>query len=250
MTLRYKILQEIMSDSNVWEASSNWRTRSSNDAPTRPSNTWRNSDEGKSTQRQPMKRWADRSRPDDVNAHRPERQRDEPETEKAIAEGRRIYVGNLLYQATPKDIEELLAANGLDPCEKIHMSIDSFSSRNPGYCFIEFVDRETAENAMTVLEGKLLLDRPVKSRPCQPKGDRRRDVREPGTPGAPGDYGANRWGDWGSKRGTNGPRDQIMRDQDRITKESKQLYVGGLPRMLDQAMNDEEMRDIFKDFEV
>lgn len=240
-----------MSDSNVWEASSNWRTRSSNDPAPARSSAWRTGGngggEGRPSQRQPMKKWAERSRAEDVNAHRPERQRDDPEAEQAIAEGRRIYVGNLLYQATPKDIEELLATNGLGPCEKIHMSIDSFSSRNPGYCFVEFVDRETAENAMTTLEGKLLLDRPVKSRPCQPKGDRRRDIREPGRPN---DYGANRWGDWGSKRDASGRRDQTSQDQDRGKQEGRQLYIGGLPRMLDQAMNDEEMREVFKDFEV
>ena len=32
--------------------------------------------------------------------------------------------------------------------------------------------------------------------------------------------------------------------------EGKQLYVGGLPRMLDQAMNEEEIRSIFKGYEV
>lgn len=246
-----------MSDSSVWQTSSNWRRGPSNDTPARPnhvarpSGSWRGGNaESKPAQRQPIKRWAERPRQEDLNLHRSERQKDEPETEQAIAEGRRIYLGNLLYRATPEDIEQLLATNELGPCEKIHMSVDSFNGRNPGYCFIEFVDRETAESAMTALEGKLLFDRPVKSRPCQPKGERRRDGREPGQSK---DYGANRWGDWGRKgdADADGQGDRVdPAVQDRIVKEGRQLYVGGLPRMLDQAMNDDEMREIFKGFEV
>ncbi|RYP45951.1 hypothetical protein DL768_007770 [Monosporascus sp. mg162] len=255
-----------MSESNTWRATSDWRSRSSNDSSAqstvagRPSGSWRNGDQGaRPSQRQPDMRWAERPRPQDVTVHRPQAQKDEPDAEKAIAEGRRIYLGNLQYQATPEDIEGLLAANGLAPCEKIHISIDPFTGRNPGYCFLEFGDRETAETAMTTLEGKTLLDRPVKCRPCQPKGSRRRyDAGHEGSR----DYGSGRWGDWRGARDADGQGSrtsepysgdrphQPRREADVAAREGRQLYVGGLPRMLDQAMNDEEIRDIFKDFEV
>lgn len=248
-----------MSDPNVWQSSSNWRSGPSNNTSARPaqakrsSGSWRNDNsETKPVQRQPVTRWAERPRPQDINVHRPERQQDEPDAGKAISEGRRIYLGNLLYRAKPEDIEELLATNGLSPCEKIHISIDAFSGRNPGYCFIEFADRDAAATAMVTLDEKLLLGRPVKSRPCQPKGERRRGGREPD---GSDDPGASRWGDWGSKRDADAQDAGIEatdapQDRDRIAREGRQLYVGGLPRMLDQAMNNEEMRDIFKDFEV
>ena len=197
-------------------------------------------------------RWAERSRAEDVNVHRPERQQDDPGAEQAIAEGRRIYLGNLLYRAQPGDIEGLLAEAGLGDVEKkIHVSLDPFSGRNPGYCFLEFGDRATADAAMDALEGRPLFGRPVKSRPCLPKGERRRVGRESDNSDDPG---SRRWGDFGSA--ANGDGDTaggvpLAREYgDRAAKEGRQLYVGGLPRMLDQGENNVEIRDIFKDFEV
>ena len=181
-----------------------------------------------------------------MNVHRPERQQDDPDAEQAIADGRRIYLGNLLYRAQPADIEDLLADAGLADAEKkIHISLDPFSGRNPGYCFLEFADRATADAAMETLEGRPLFGRPVKSRPCLPKGERRRAGREPDQSDDPG---SRRWGDFGSA--ANGDDDAaggapIVREfGDRAVREGRQLYVGGLPRMLDQAENDLEMRDL------
>lgn len=202
---------------------------------------------------------ATRSRPDDLRVHRPAPQRDEPEAAKAIAEGRRIYLGNLLYKTTPEDVEELLAANELTAHESVHISIDPLSGRNPGYCFIEFADRESAEAAMATLDGKLLFDRPVKCRPCQPKGEVRRPGRE--QLGQQRTTRFNRWGDWTGAKDANGapPSDNLtgksgpydaLRHYEGARTEGRQLHIGGLPRMLDQAMNEEEMRSIFKDFQV
>jgi RNA recognition motif-containing protein len=86
-------------------------------------------------------------------------QKDEDGAAKAIAEGRRIYIGNLRYQAKPDDIEDLLKANDLSQFNNIHISIDPFTGRNPSYCFVEFPDAESATKAMEILEGKELLGR-------------------------------------------------------------------------------------------
>ncbi|EPS45833.1 hypothetical protein H072_188 [Dactylellina haptotyla CBS 200.50] len=120
--------------------------------------------------RNPIISEAERPRPDDLKVHRPARQEDSPETAAAIAEGRRIYLGNLLYTTTPDNIETFLSSNGFPNFERIHISIDPFNERNPGYCFVEFKEKVIADEALEKLEGVPMFDRLVKCRPCQPKG--------------------------------------------------------------------------------
>ncbi|TGJ83891.1 hypothetical protein E0Z10_g4884 [Xylaria hypoxylon] len=168
-------------------------------------------------------------------------QKDDDGAAKAIAEGRRIYIGNLRYQAKPDDIEDLLRANDLGHFTNIHISIDPFTGRNPSYCFAEFPDADSAKNAMVVLEGKELLGREVKCRPCQPKGS--------GTGGKLSEA-PNRWGQWsGEKEGDDQSKPKSF-DRYRQDFTGKRLYVGGLPRMHDQATNFAEMTELFKDFKL
>ncbi|KAK6222598.1 hypothetical protein LQW54_000778 [Pestalotiopsis sp. IQ-011] len=247
----------------------NWRVRApvDPDAQPRRNNNSRGGDRnGQGPRRNPIVSEAERSRPEDVKVHRPQRQEDSPETAAAISEGRRIYFGNLLYSTTPTDVEAFLGDNGFPKFEKVHISIDPFTGRNPGYCFIEFAEKATADEAMEKLEGVNMFDRPVKCRPCQPKGNVRRagqwsrdEGNSPGNTGSGSSY--NRWGNWDKSgsaaasgngmAGLSGPNDTMRHYQvSKAQEEGRQLYVGGLPRMLDQAENEAEIRSIFQDFEV
>ncbi|KAI1337586.1 RNA-binding domain-containing protein [Xylariaceae sp. FL0016] len=177
----------------------------------------------------------------------------------AISEGRRIYLGNLRYQAKPEDVEALLRAAGLGAhFTRIHISIDPFTGRNPSYCFAEFGDRGAAARAMATLEGRVLLGREVRCRPCRPREE-----------GAKGNRGLNRWGHWTGEKKEDGGKAGEGEDEDaqpqpqpqpqhqpaafgryRQDMSGKRLYVGGLPRMHDQATNFEEMSEFFKGFQV
>ncbi|KAI0403442.1 hypothetical protein F4802DRAFT_289352 [Xylaria palmicola] len=168
-------------------------------------------------------------------------QKDDDAAAKAIAEGRRIYIGNLRYVAKPHDIEELLRANDLGHFTNIHISIDPFTGRNPSYCFVEFPDADSATQAMGILEGKELLGREVKCRPCQPKGS--------GSGGKQSEA-PNRWGHWSGEKEGDDQSKQRSFDRYRQDFTGKRLYVGGLPRMHDQATNFAEMTDLFKDFKL
>lgn len=249
----------------------NWRVRAPVD-PNAPAQPRRNnyasrggredrpSRDAQGEERQPNLSEATRSRSDDVKVHRPARQyEDSPETTQAIAEGRRIYLGNLLYSTTPEDIEKFLGENGFPSTVNIHVSIDPFSGRNPGYCFVEFAEKAIADDAMEKLEGVPMFDRPIKCRPCQPKGQQRRPGQWPRDENSSPSF--NRWGNFDrSKRdgaegdrltGRSGPNDAARHfNSSKAQEEGRQLYVGGLPRMLDQAENEVEIRDIFKGFEV
>ncbi|KAJ2966370.1 hypothetical protein NUW58_g10677 [Xylaria curta] len=93
--------------------------------------------------------------------------------------------------------------------------------------------------AMEILEGKELLGREVKCRPCQPKGSG--SVSKPAE--AP-----NRWGQWTSEKQGDDRSGPKSFDRYRQDFTGKRLYVGGLPRMQDQATNTAEMTELFKDF--
>ncbi|KAH9893673.1 hypothetical protein F4778DRAFT_748145 [Xylariomycetidae sp. FL2044] len=247
-----------MSASDNWRDSSNWRSKdasqSASPSPRFPSDrpkgspSWRerqDNDDRPSADggRRPFQRSAapgsrsfDRRR-----ALTP--QKDEDAAAKAIAEGRRIYIGNLRYQAKPDDIEELLKANDFAEFENIHISIDPFTGRNPSYCFVEFKDKETADKAMTDLEGKMLLGREVKCRPCQPKG---------GQSGGRRNEGINRWGDWSADKDGEEQAENSRGKFDRYRQDytGRRLYVGGLPRMTDQSTNFNEITELFEGFKL
>ena len=145
-------------------------------------------------------RYAERTRSEDIRVHRPVPQRDDSDAAQAISEGRRIYLGNLSYEMRPEDITQLVAVNDAGTIENIHISIDPVSGRNPGYCFLEFGNRDAAERAMSVLDGKMLGSRAVKAKPCLPKGQRRQPMGGEGEKGSGSGSGFNRWGDWNSSR--------------------------------------------------
>lgn len=308
--------------SSNWRDASSWRrgdapapasssssSRPQRLAPTRTggASSWRDREERKGaddgqtrggnygSRRLEASDFAPRSRPfDRVRTNRTP-QKDDDGAAKAIAEGRRIYLGNLRYQAKPEDIEDLLRANDLGHFTNIHISIDPFTGRNPSYCFAEFPDAESAVTAMQILEGKELLGREgkqdlrficlgkrqldqclcattatamviirlrcalscpasrtflvidsnhiyvVKCRPCQPKGS--------GTGGKPSEA-PNRWGQWSNEKDGDDQSKPKSFDRYRQDFTGRRLYVGGLPRMHDQATNFAEMTELFKDFKV
>ncbi|KJZ71041.1 hypothetical protein HIM_09568 [Hirsutella minnesotensis 3608] len=177
----------------------------------------------------------------------------------ALSAGRRIYLGNLLYEVKPSDIEEVLADKGFGNFEHIHISIDPVSGRNPGYCFVDFADRETAERALSSLSATI-AGRLLKVGPCEPKKQRARDFGRSDTR-----PGFQRWGDWSAKsvdegqatgrpnyRGAplqQGPQGALKHFDDvQGDFEGRRLFVGGLGKMTNQAQNMEEMTAIFQGF--
>ncbi|KAI3340538.1 RNA-binding domain-containing protein [Ustulina deusta] len=291
------------STSSSWRDASNWRSeapasspRPSRFTPTRTTGaSWRDrqakktAEDGQTNGDNNASRHLEsedffpKSRPyDRVRTNRIP-QKDDDGAARAIAEGRRIYIGNLRYQAKPDDIEGLMRANDLGHFTNIHISIDPFTGRNPSYCFVEFPDADSAKTAMEILEGKELLGREgklslplplcfidrldrgcvprapdiagflqgdcrilirdivVKCRPCQPKGS--------GSGGKPSEA-PSRWGQWSGE--TEGDDQSKPKSFDRYRQDftGKRLYVGGLPRMHDQATNFAEMTELFKGFKL
>ncbi|KAF5020102.1 hypothetical protein F66182_7865 [Fusarium sp. NRRL 66182] len=165
-------------------------------------------------------------------------------------------LGNLPYEVKPSEVEEVLATNGFDSLDKIHISVDPVSARNPGYCFVDFHDRETAERALSSLNAAI-YGRTLKVGPCEPKKPRdRRGFRDEGAT-------SRRWGDWNarapddgnptgqanSKGEARGPNWALDHFEDVVEHQGgRRLYVGGLDKMIDQAQHQEEISEIFSGF--
>lgn len=165
-----------------------------------------------------------------------------------------LILGNLPYRANPYDIENLLAANGFEQIESVHISVDPVSARNPGYCFVDFPDKATADRALASLSAEI-DGRYVKVGPCEPKKQSNRRFN------GESDYAFQRWGDWNSRSRNNdndtgsrthgqgieqGPTgalnhfDSIVEDQ-----KGRRMFVGGLPKMINQAQHNSEIAELF-----
>ncbi|KAI6769569.1 hypothetical protein HG530_004198 [Fusarium avenaceum] len=162
--------------------------------------------------------------------------------------------GNLPYEVHPFEVEEILAKEGFASLDKIHISIDPVSARNPGYCFVDFNDRETAEKALLSLSA-VVYGRTLKVGTCEPKKPRR-GFRDEGST-------SRRWGDWNVRPSEDGiPIDKVNgigegkgpywaidHFEDVVRNPGgRRLYVGGLGKMVDQAQHQEELRQILSGF--
>ena len=68
-----------------------------------------------------------------------------------------IYVGNLSYEATEKDLQETFEAFGQVASTRIIM--DRYSGKSKGFGFVEMPARAEAEEAISILNGKELKGR-------------------------------------------------------------------------------------------
>ena len=83
-----------------------------------------------------------------------------------------IYVGNLAFNVTEEDLNELFAAYG--KVEKVNIISDKFSGQSKGFGFVEMPDNSEADKAMKALNGQNLKGRNLKVNQARPKSDRPR----------------------------------------------------------------------------
>lgn len=164
---------------------------------------------------------------------------DEGKVDLAISEGRRIYVGNLPYEATVIDIGTLFKDV---PIQAINLSVDPMTGRNPSYCFVDFANPELAQQVIVDYNGRYLLHRQLKVKLGVKSGTSsgRFDVR-PKQKSEDDQPPFDRW------RRLENP-EQLAN----ASKEGRRLYVGGLPRFDGQEDTSNQIKELFlsKGFKV
>lgn len=70
---------------------------------------------------------------------------------------KKLYVGNLSFQATADQVRELFASFG--EVENVNLVTDRYSGRSRGFAFVEMVSEEAATKAREALSGKPFQER-------------------------------------------------------------------------------------------
>jgi cold-inducible RNA-binding protein len=74
--------------------------------------------------------------------------------------GRRLYVGNLAFDVTNKDLEELFGQAGI--CESVAVITDRNTGQSRGFAFVEMGSNADAQKAIQQFDGHELKGRAIK----------------------------------------------------------------------------------------
>ncbi len=81
-----------------------------------------------------------------------------------------IYVGNLSFQTTERDLED--AFSGYGEVQSARIAIDRDTNRSRGFGFVEMANQAEAEAAIAGLNGKDLQGRTLTVNEARPREDR------------------------------------------------------------------------------
>ncbi|HEY0708456.1 MAG TPA: RNA-binding protein [Polyangia bacterium] len=105
--------------------------------------------------------------------------------------GKRLYVGNLSYNATEADLRDLFAESG--NVTDVKVVLDRETGRPRGFAFVEMASDAEANQAMSALNGRDLMGRPINVKEAQERSG-----------GGGGGGGGGGWGGGGGGGGGRG----------------------------------------------
>ncbi|MDQ6809749.1 MAG: RNA-binding protein, partial [Verrucomicrobiota bacterium] len=112
--------------------------------------------------------------------------------------GTKLYVGNLSFNTTETDLQDLFAQAG--PVQEVALMQDKFTGKSRGFAFVTMTTDADAQKAITEFNGKTVEGRPLTVNEARP-----REARPPGGGGGYGGGGGNRTGGpGGGNRGGGG----------------------------------------------
>ena len=82
----------------------------------------------------------------------------------------KLYIGNLSYDTTQTELQELFAEVGT--VESVNVIMDRDSGRSKGFGFVEMASGEEAQAAIKQYDGYDLKGRALKVNEARPQGDR------------------------------------------------------------------------------
>ena len=114
---------------------------------------------------------------------------------------KKLYVGNLAFQTTSQDLQELFGQAGT--VESASVIEDRDTGQSKGFAFVEMSTDEEAASAIEQFNGKELAGRMLKVNEARPRENRGGGGRGFGGGGNRGGYGGggNRGGGFGGNRG-------------------------------------------------
>ncbi|HEX8072293.1 MAG TPA: RNA-binding protein [Pyrinomonadaceae bacterium] len=118
----------------------------------------------------------------------------------------RIYVGNLSFQTSSQELEQLFSQVGT--VESANVVEDRDTGRSRGFGFVEMTNREEGEAAIQQFNGKDFGGRPLTVNEARPREERGGGGNRGygGNRGGGGGYGGNRGGGGGYGGGNREPR--------------------------------------------
>jgi len=87
-----------------------------------------------------------------------------------MAMGRKLYVGNLPYEISETELQDLFAQAG--SVESVNVMRDQATGRARGFAFVEMSSDDEAQKAITALDGSQVGGRNLTVNEARPKTDR------------------------------------------------------------------------------
>src|ERR1039458_7688438 len=109
--------------------------------------------------------------------------------------GSKLYVGNLSYNTTSSDLEQLFAAHG--SVQSAEVIADRETGRSKGFGFVQMGSDEEAQAAIAALNGQENDGRPLTVNEAKPREDRPRGGGGGGGYGGGGGGGRGGGGGYG-----------------------------------------------------
>ena len=110
--------------------------------------------------------------------------------------GTKLYVGNLSFNTTENELQELFAQAGT--VQEVTLMQDKFTGKSRGFAFVTMSSEEDAQNAISKLNGQTVEGRALTVNEARP-----REQRPPGGGGGRG-YGGGGGGYGGRREGGGG----------------------------------------------
>ena len=118
--------------------------------------------------------------------------------------GNKIFVGNLSWEATEEELNELFAGSG--EVTSVKIVSDKFTGQPKGFAFVEMATDADARKAIEALNGTMLKDRALTVNEAKPPKEREGRGPGGGGGGGRGGFGGNRRPGGGGSGGGRGGR--------------------------------------------
>ena len=82
----------------------------------------------------------------------------------------KLYVGNLSFETTENDLQDLFEQHGT--VNEVHLMMDRFTGKSRGFAFVTMNDNAQANAALSGLNGHELNGRALKVSEARPREDR------------------------------------------------------------------------------